>query len=352
MSRSQPGDEAATVGGVTTITDVAREAGVSKTTVSYVISRNPRIPEATANRVREAMNRLGYTVNYAARALSTAKTMTIGLLINEADGLSLSLTRGAYLCKLSDYARAQGYDLLLMNNRNGVSAIRDVVSARKVDGLILMDVLREDPRVAAARETGIPTVLLGVPSDSCGLDQVDTDFGRAAHELVDLFARQGHREVAVVHTAEVPEETGANYAVRFRQALLEETADKGLVLDVPPADEWDLDPGEKLRAVLTRFPRATGVIVDDDNSVISAPQVLMELGVAVPRDLSVAVVAPDVVRTTMRIPYTAIDINLPAVAERTVETLMRRIADPSGPAVTQLVSQPLTDLGSVAAVQA
>ena len=54
----------------------------------------------------------------------------------------------------------------------------------------------------------------------------------------------------------------------------------------------------------------------------------------------------------MRIPYTAIDINLPAVAERTVETLMRRIADPSGPAVTQLVSQPLTDLGSVAAVQA
>lgn len=335
---------------VATINDVAREAGVSKTTVSYVISRNPRIPADTAERVHKAMRKLGYTVNHTARALSTAKTMTFGLLVNADENMSLSLTRGAYLCELSNFARQQGYDLLLMSNPNGVQAIRELASARKIDGLIIMDIDREDPRVKAAVESKVPTVLLGIPSDSMGLDQVDTDFERAAREVVDLFARQGHREVALVHTPERPLDAGSNYAVRFRTSVEAEAASRGITLHVPPVEDWDLDPTKKLRAVLARFPQVSGVIIDDDNTVISTPQVLMELGIDVPRDLSVAVVVPEVLRAGMCIPYTAIDINLPAVAEETIETLCRRIAKPNSPSVTRLVSQPLTDQGSVRAL--
>lgn len=330
-----------------TITDVAHEAGVSKTTVSYVISHNPRISEETAKRVREAMEKLGYAVNHSARALSTSKTMTLGLQVNAEGNMKVSLTRGAYLCELADFARTRGYDLLLMSNRNGVEGIRDIAGAGKVDGLILMDITCEEPRIEAAIESKVPTVLLGIPEDPKGLDEVDTDFERAAHELIALFERKGHREIALVHTPEGTLGRGANFAVRFRRSVMAEAEAEGITLHVPPPEDWNLPPAEKLRAVLQRYPDITGVIIDDDNTIISTPQVLLELGVCVPDDLSVAVVVPDVLREQMRIPYTAIDINLPAVAQEAVETMIRRIEHPDAPSVTRLVSQPLTDLGSV-----
>ena len=191
-----------------TITDVAHEAGVSKTTVSYVISNNPRISKDTADRVRQAMRKLGYTVNHTARALSTSKTMTIGLQVNADDNMKVSLTRGAYLCELSDCARKQGYDLLLLSHHNGMQSIRDIANSRKVDGLILMDIDRADPRIPVAVESEVPTVLLGIPENPMGLDEVDTDFERAAHELIDLFTEQHHQEIALLHTPEGTENGG------------------------------------------------------------------------------------------------------------------------------------------------
>ena len=157
-----------------TITDVAREAGVSKTTVSYVISRPSRVSAESRDKVRRAMRKLGYTVNHAARALSTARSMTLGVLAPAEDEASMSITRGAYLCALSNFARLKGYDLLLLSDPDGVRAVRDAADARKVDGLIIMDIRRDDPRVRAAVEGGLPTVLLGIPADSMGLDEVDT----------------------------------------------------------------------------------------------------------------------------------------------------------------------------------
>ena len=110
------------------------------------------------------------------------------------------------------------------------------------------------------------------------------------------------------------------------------------------------DPGERLRRALEAFPEATGLIIDDDNAILAAPQVFLELGVRVPEDMSVAVAVPNALRARMRIPYTAVDIDLQSVAEETVDTLIRRIDDASRPAMTRLISQPLSDRGSVATV--
>ena len=180
-----------------------------------------------------------------------------------------------------------------------------------------------------------------------GLDEIDTDFERAAHELIDLFTEQHHQEIALLHTPEGTENGGSNFAVRFRQSVVREASDKGITLHVASPEDWDLAPSERLRSTLNRFPNITGLIIDDDNAVISAPQTFTELGMQVPEDLSVAVVVPDVIRDQMRIPYTAIDINLPAVAQEAVDTLVRRIDNPNAPSVTRLVSQPLIRQHSV-----
>ena len=80
-----------------TISDVAHAAGVSKATVSYVLSGDPRITQATTLKVQHASDELGYTVNHAARALSVRKTKTIGVVSpDRCIRLAKELTRFGY----------------------------------------------------------------------------------------------------------------------------------------------------------------------------------------------------------------------------------------------------------------
>lgn len=80
-----------------TISDVAHAAGVSKATVSYVLSGDPRITQATTLKVQHAIDELGYTVNHAARALSVRKTKTIGVVSPAFHGNYLSALFGLYV---------------------------------------------------------------------------------------------------------------------------------------------------------------------------------------------------------------------------------------------------------------
>ena len=85
-----------------TISDVAHAAGVSKATVSYVLSGDPRITQATTLKVQHAIDELGYTVNHAARALSVRKTKTIGVVSPAFHGNYLSALFGLYVYLLSE----------------------------------------------------------------------------------------------------------------------------------------------------------------------------------------------------------------------------------------------------------
>ena len=100
-----------------TISDVAHAAGVSKATVSYVLSGDPRITQATTLKVQHAIDELGYTVNHAARALSVRKTKTIGVVSPAFHGNYLSALFGLYVYLLSEEATKKGYDTLLIGER-------------------------------------------------------------------------------------------------------------------------------------------------------------------------------------------------------------------------------------------
>ena len=146
-----------------TISDVAHAAGVSKATVSYVLSGDPRITQATTLKVQHAIDELGYTVNHAARALSVRKTKTIGVVSPAFHGNYLSALFGLYVYLLSEEATKRGYDTLLIGENDGFEAMHEAWSSKKVDGFILMDVKDEDPRVSYAAKEHIPTVAFGSP---------------------------------------------------------------------------------------------------------------------------------------------------------------------------------------------
>lgn len=332
-----------------TINDVAREAGVSKATVSYVLSGNPLISEKTAVKVRGAMKRLGYSVNHAARSLSTARTNTIGIVTPARYGGFFSLSVGAYLYALSAAARKYGYDTLLLACDENADELLTAAQTRKIDGVVVLDVRNKDSRIETLVKTGLPGVLLGVPKDSRGIDCVDTDFDDAAKRLVNMLADAGHEEIIMVGWPQAVYDQGLNYATRFRDAALRAGKQRSVNLRVVCSDDELLGSDQAIKQALGTFLDATAMIIHNDAALVSAQQVLHEIDVSVPEDLSVVSVVPDQMAIGMRIPYTSMSIDLSKVAEETVSVLDCRIKKRTMKEKTVLVPAVLMDAGSIQA---
>ena len=327
------------------ILDVAREAGVSKTTVSYVISGNSKISRKTTDKVRKAMRKLGYTVNHSARALSTSRTMTLGVATSDIeDVVSSPLLKGIYFTGLSSHARKLGYDLLLMVDEDGRKEIEDAALARKIDGLILMDVNSHDNRVATALAAGIPTVLFGMPEQTGGMDVVDTNFEQAAADLVTHFALNGHRRILLISSFDANDPNPLNYSLRFARSANMEAERNGLRIE----REWfGGQPGWSLRRAIQRHPGVTGVIVEDQEMAVGARMELTQEEVAVPGGISVAVLLADVVYEKMRMPVSTVTINTRDIASAVVDTLLWRIEHPGSEPRTTLVNTTWHEEGSI-----
>ncbi|HAM25935.1 MAG TPA: LacI family transcriptional regulator, partial [Microbacteriaceae bacterium] len=104
-----------------TIGDVAREAGVSRSTVSYALSGKRPISKETQDRIEAAIKLLGFTVNAGARALATSQTKVLGLLLQfHEDEFAPAMLQ--YVLPVSDTARELGYDILMVTDVDGPNA--------------------------------------------------------------------------------------------------------------------------------------------------------------------------------------------------------------------------------------
>src|SRR5690606_36275864 len=131
------------------------------------------------------------------RALATSQTMVLGLLLQfHQDEFAPAMLQ--YVLPISSQARELGYDILMVTDPDGPSAIHRISDSRMVDGIVLLDVTADDPRLATLRSVTTPGVLLGLARDTDGLDSVDLDFGEAARMLVDHLHERGHREFVLV----------------------------------------------------------------------------------------------------------------------------------------------------------
>ncbi|PLS25179.1 LacI family DNA-binding transcriptional regulator [Bifidobacterium imperatoris] len=329
-----------------TMQDVAKRAGVSKATVSYVLSNSPLITEKTAAKVRKAMDELGYSVNHMARSLSTSRTDTICIVSPALQGNSFSLSMCAYLYALSAAAHNMGYDSLLLTN-DSPQALAKAIDARKFDGAILLEVRDNDPRVKVLQQTKFPGVLLGKPRELGGLDYVDSNFEGAASQLVDILADAGHREVLLVGWPRHTYDSGLNFALRFRDTAMIRARERGMDLHMVYSDNEVLGSDLAVKQALLAFPDATAMIIHNDAALVSAQQVFKDLEVEVPDDISVVTLAPDQMATGMRMPFTSMSISLNEVAKSAVEVLDRRIRGHAEGEQCVLVDAQRIDAGSV-----
>ncbi|GGL94530.1 LacI family DNA-binding transcriptional regulator [Micromonospora yangpuensis] len=306
--------------------DVARLAQVSVSTVSYVLTGARPISAATREKVRAAMAELGYQPHAMARGLASRRSRILGLLL-PIDERGLGATETAFVTGAATAASAAGYHLVLSPVDAGdLDGLRQLASQRMLDGVLLMEVQLDDPRVGVLRSAGVPVVLIGRTADTTGLSYVDIDFDRTVHDAVGYLADLGHRRIVYVNHSATAIAEGYGPALRSRDAFATATAGRRIEPVMIPAED---SPGGGRAALASAFDRApdlTAVLAMNESAVFGILGGLAAHGRTVPDDVSVVsmVTSPQVAElatpalTTMTSPGTA-------VGRIAVEQLLRHL---------------------------
>jgi DNA-binding LacI/PurR family transcriptional regulator len=275
---------------VTTIKAVAKLAGVSPSTVSYVLSGARPIGEETRQRVLEAIEALNYQPNSAALALRTARTNVLALHGFATAGRTESAVTGVFILAVADAARERGFDLLLIPTHEGAAGIERLARTSRADAVVVMGILMRDPRVDALRKLGFPAALLGHPEEDPGISWVDLDFATAGRMAVELLVEQGHDEFAFIGPPASVYEQGAGYAVRALQGARAALA-SGRISMLPPVHVENVRRlGEDLEILFARSPGLTAIVLQYEEALPELLRWLRAQRRRVPEDVQVVLV--------------------------------------------------------------
>jgi DNA-binding LacI/PurR family transcriptional regulator len=332
---------------VPNIEDVARRAGVSRSTVSYALSGKRRISHGTRERIEAAIAELGFTPNAGARALATAQTKVIGLFVQFFE-YEFPPAMLQYVLPISDTAREAGYDILMVTEADGPHAVHRILSSGMVDGVVLLNVAYEDARLPVMRKMKQPGAMVGLPRNPEGFDVFDLDFAEAGRILVDHLSNLGHRDVILITPRKHVYERGGAYAWRFQNAALERAASYGIRVRSYHGETQQPAVNRQLNEILdTR--QETAVIVHNDAVIAALPSVLYSRGIRVPEEMSVVGMFSEDFGKLFSLPYTAVETSPNQLGRLAVQALVQRMIRPeaaSAVGIEQLVAPHITDRGS------
>lgn len=265
-----------------TILDVARLAGVSKSTVSRVISGDLHlVSEATRERVEKAIHQLNYEYNALARGMRTRRTHTVLLAIPDitnpfwvevARGVQDFLDQADYavLFANSDWQGHREADYLKLARRNGV------------DGILINPIKATEWEL---KELDIPVVILGIREGFELFDQVGSDTPSAIRMALEFLLSMGHNRIGLLlgNSPTRPRPARLRSYISFLQDH-NIPFDERLVIEVPFEKEGGVEGMKKL---LTLQPRPTAVLGSNDLIAIGAMQAAFEHGLTVPQDISI-----------------------------------------------------------------
>lgn len=329
--------------------DVARMAGVSASTVSYVLSGARPISDATRRRVLAAIDELGYIPNALAQGLARSWRGMIGLHWPIGDR-AISSTESEYIAAVTEVARRRGFHLLLWSNPiDDSDGLRFIASQGMVDGVILMEVLNGDPRIPVLDKLDVRYVLVGRDDARTDANHVDADFAELGERAIEYAAGRGHGIVAFLSQTEEIDRRGYGPVTRMRQALESAAPRHGVSLHTMYSP-LSIRGGRAAFARLSQeHPDATCVIEVNEPATIGLLEAAAAAGRAVPARLSVIALNQGRAAAEMAIPaLTDVSARPAVIATRAVNGLIDLVEGASDVPIAELVASVLTERDSVA----
>jgi DNA-binding LacI/PurR family transcriptional regulator len=266
-----------------TVNDVALAAGVSRQTVSNVLHTPHRVSPATRERVRAAIDALGYQPNRAAQALRAHASRLIGYRIRPSRPEALAAILDRFLHAFSEAAREVDHHLLLFaaDDADEVAAAGRLFQGGAVDGFVLLDIGYRDPRPAGIAALGAPFASFGRTTDDH--PWVDVDNAAGTEQATEHLIAAGHRRIAFLG---VPEgnRIGDDRATGWRRAMTRH----GLAEEALEHRATDgIDSGARATARLLDGPKPpTAVVAATDVFAVGAVRAAQQRGRTVGVDLA------------------------------------------------------------------
>jgi DNA-binding LacI/PurR family transcriptional regulator len=311
-----------------TLKDVAKKAGVSSSTVSRVISKNPKISPMTTEKVLKCMEELGYHPNAIARSLVSRKAGTIGVIMpsTSKDALLNPFFPEA-LRGITHRASKSGYDILLSTNDNKneeLAVIKKYINSSKVDGIILMSSEVQDECVEYLSSVDFPFAIIGSPDEGGDrINHVDNDNYMATYELTRYLTMKGRKNIAMI-AGDLSLMVTKKRIEGFKKALEE----SNLKFDQEKVytGSFDEKTGYQYASIITDLkPIPDAVIITDDLVAFAAVRLFKQLKLEIPKDIAVASFNNSILSRYSNPPLTSVDVNALTLGEEAINLIVRAI---------------------------
>jgi LacI family transcriptional regulator len=306
-----------------TINEVAKEAGVSITTVSRVVNNNYPVKKETREKIEKAIEKLNYKPNAMARSLITKKTSMIGIIVPGITNLFFPTIVEA----IEEQIKQRGYSIALSNTEGDAAQEREVadrIVARQVDGIIVIDPRQENLKSGFYDNISksVPLIIInGAPSGSkCSFVSYDEEVG--TREAFDYLISLGHKKISFVRGHK-------SFSYDIKEQIYGETLEReGLeyhkVINVGKGNSIEVvDSTEKMiEEIFSKEERPTAVFACNDLMAVGVLNASSKLGIKVPEELSVIGCDNTLIAHISSPKLTSVDLDMKEIGARAAEELM------------------------------
>ncbi|MCU6794064.1 LacI family transcriptional regulator [Paenibacillus sp. WQ 127069] len=312
-----------------TIDDVAKAAGVSKGTVSSVFSKKRPISRPVTERVLEVAKGLGYYPSHVARSLAIKKTMIAGLKMpiskdSVMSGFEIQMINGV----IREFSK-QGYRLLLDTLPEHDDPTQ--FSIDPVDGVIMLNPRKQDPRIERYNQMGIPLVLIGRPDPiEEQISYVDNDNRHLSLQVGQYLINLGHTAILFLNSS-----ADMTVAIDRENGLAEAFQQSGQSYDQVHVMNYSrrqhANPTEYGYVSLKNIyepNRFTAIITDTDRVALGVMRAARELGIDIPGELSVIALSNDATLAQEMTPaLTSVELSAEMLGTEAAKILVEKMKD-------------------------
>ncbi|THF78040.1 LacI family DNA-binding transcriptional regulator [Cohnella fermenti] len=314
--------------------EIARLAGVSRSTVSRVVNNYSNVPPDTREKVMNVIREHRYVPNLSAQVLAGKGTRTIGLFMIEPEQVSRDILSNMMLVSVIEHASLREYCVLTSiirdtSDEEAVRALKDIFYQRRIDGGIFIGAANEEPLIEELIAEGyivgvVDQRLPGREEPNRVVVNFDNDYGMML--AVDFLHSLNHREIGIV-TGDMKRSSGPTKYAGFEEAMK--------LRDLPVNGDWVIPGGfhesdgyEAMKSFLASDKRLpTAIIMANDSVAFGAIRAMRERGIDVPWDISVIGFDDHELSSRFQPPLTTIKVDFGVMMRELAEAVIVHIED-------------------------
>lgn len=315
---------------MSTINDVAKEAGVSISTVSRVLNNNYPVKEETRIKIEKAIEKLNYKPNMLARSLITKKTSTIGVIV---PGIT-NLFFPTIVESIEDYSKDQGYSIVLCNTRGEALKEKEIIEnlmSKGVDGIIIIDPTIDNLKNKYLEDVSmkLPIIIINGSPEGIKGNFICYDEKVGTLEAFQYLLKLGHKEIAFIRGSK-------SYSYDIKEKIYIDIIEKNNlnykeILDVGKGNSIEVveNTQKKVEELLLKKNKPTAIFACNDLMALGSVNACNKLNLNVPYDISIIGFDNTLISNITHPKLTTVDLNMEQIGNIAALKLLEIIEDKS-----------------------